>query len=90
MEEMGETHDSLLKNAFDPLLSTPNVTFHQLFAQEKSHWESGKASSFDQLDSTAKTVHNKMCSDSSWDDIDPKYDKIIAFTAEVMMREKKL
>ena len=47
------------------------------------HWEAGKVCTFDKLDSMAKTICNNMCSNGSWNSIDPKDAKIIALTTEV-------
>jgi len=71
--EMGETHDNLMKNTFDALLTAPNTVFHQYFTLEKMSWQGGtKTYTFDQLSEVAKTIYNNMVSNGTWNDVDPK------------------
>ena len=83
IEEMGETHDNLLKDTFGALLTAPNTRFTQFFEHEKMLWEAGKHYDFDTLDSMAKTVYNNMCTDQSWNALDPKDAKIVALRTEI-------
>ena len=41
IREMDETHDNLMKCAFDALLNAPNTVFHWHFQLEKMSWKGG-------------------------------------------------
>ena len=56
IEAMGKTHENILKDAFDALLTAPNTRFNQIFSHGKLLWEAGKHYDFDMLNSIAKSL----------------------------------
>ena len=70
--EMGETHDNLLINTFDAILSALNTQFIMFFSQEKMRWEAGKVHTFKSLSEIAKSICNNMVTNNKWDAVYPK------------------
>ena len=81
--ELGETHDSLLKDTFDALLTAPNSRFHQFFEIEKTRWEGGKDYTYDSLSEYAASTCDNVVSNGTWNMIDEKDKQIIASRTEV-------
>ena len=82
--DLGETHDNLMKDTFDALLSAPNTEFHQYFSLQKLSWQGGtKQFTYDELAHLAKTIYNNMVSSGAWDAVDPKDAKIMALSTQL-------
>ena len=90
IEDMSETHNKLLKDAFSALLTAPKTHFMHFFECEKMLWEAKKHCDYDTLDSIVKIVCNNVHSNKSWNAVDPKDAKIIALRAEINDVRKKL
>ena len=90
IEDMGETHDGLLKDTFDAMLTAPNASFASFFTQEQTRWEARKPYDFDELDSMATAVNNNMFSNKTWSEVDPKDAKIIALSTEAQELKQKV
>ena len=71
----GETHDNLLSNTFDALLTTSNTRFYMFLHQQKMRLEAGKACTFESSSEKEKNVHNNMVANNQWDSVDPKDSK---------------
>ena len=90
IEDMGKTHDNLLKDTFGAFLTAPNSRFIQFFEHEKMLFEAGKHYDYDTLDSVAKTVCNNMCTNKTWDTVDLKDAKILALRTEITEIKEEL
>ena len=59
--DLGETHENLMKDTFDALLTAPNTEFHQRFSLQKLSWQGGtKQFTCDELAHLAKTIYNNV------------------------------
>ena len=84
IREMDETHDNLMKNTFDALLTVPNAMFRQLFQLEKMSWQGGtKTHDFDQLSTVAKSIYNKMITSGAWNAAETKDAQMLELPAKI-------
>ena len=61
IRDLGETHDNLLEDAFNALLSAPNSRFVDYFDKQKLAWQGGTVTcTFQTLSETAKSMCNNM------------------------------
>ena len=59
--DQGETHDDLMKDSFNALLTVHNTEFHQHFSLEMMEWQGGtKVYTYEDLAKMAKTIYNNM------------------------------
>ena len=56
--EAGETHDNLIKDDFDTILSSSNSAFHRHIEIQQTKWETGKDFTFTQLSLKERTTCN--------------------------------
>ena len=83
IHEMRETHDSLLKDSFNAILTVPNSEFTRFFSLKRTAWQSEEETfTFDKLSAMAKTVYNNMVSNNTWNCVDPRDSKILALTTQ--------
>ena len=82
--EIVETHDNLLKDTFDDLLTVPNTICRNYFELENVSWQGGtKTYTYDQLAEVAETTHNDVVSNGTWDSIDHKDAQIMALHTNI-------
>ena len=79
-----ESHDNLMKDTFDALLTVPNTQFNQYFALEKLSWQGGtKSYTYETLADLAKSIYNNMIINGTWNAVDPKDAQIMALATKV-------
>ena len=87
--DQGETHDNLMKDSFNALLTVPNTEFHQCFSLEMMGWQGGtKVYTYEDLAEMAKTIYNNMVTTGTWDAVDSKDARIMALTTQLEVLSK--
>ena len=81
--EAEATHDNIVRDIFNALLSTNNSNFHNYFSMERIRWEQGADYRYDVLCESATAIYNNMKASGEWEKVDPKDAKIMALATEI-------
>ena len=82
------THDNLIRDVFNALLSSNNTNFHNYFNLEKMKWQSGKEYKYEELCKSACDIYTNMKTNGDWTRVDPKDAQIAALTTQVSHLKK--
>ena len=88
--EQEETHDNIIRDVFNALLSTTNSQFYNYFSMQKLAWSNQNTKfAVDELTSEAKNICTNMVTNGEWNKVDPKDAKILALTTKIEKLENK-
>jgi hypothetical protein len=90
IEERGFTHDDLVYDIFQALLSGNNEAFSSFVQRKKDDWDIGNDMTSDEIVTSAVQKYNNMVMQKTWKQTESKNAKIVALTTQVQNLEKKL
>ena len=89
LEQEG-SHDNIIRDIFNALLSTTNTQFYNYFSMKKMAWSNNNATfTVDELTTEATSMHTNMVTNGDWNKVDPKDAQIMALTTKVQKLEGK-
>ena len=89
LEQEG-SHDNIIRDIFNALLSTTNSQFYNYFSMKKMAWSNNNATfTVDKLTTEATSIYTNMVTNGEWNKVDPKDAQIMALTTKVQNLEGK-
>ena len=88
INEAEGTHDNIVRDTFNAILSTSNSLFHQYFSLKIMAQEDGTDIQAEESWESATSICNNMKASSEQNKVDPKDAKIMALTTQVSKLEK--
>jgi len=79
----GFTHDDIVMDTFNALLTSKNTEFNVYIQRHKDAWEEGKTFTLDGISADAINKYNNLVHQKIWNKADPKDAKLLALTTEV-------
>lgn len=88
--EQGFSHDDIIMDTFNALLTSKNMEFTTYIQRHKDEWEEGKSYTLDAISIDAVNKFNNMVHQKLWNKADPKDAKLLALTTEVQDLKSQL